>query len=184
MPDPNDPIPLPGAASAPVLQGPKPVTRKSGKMPVYASNQTDLGRYLMPPRDRKIIQRLMKLEDCPGRSPDGKYHVGNWQVFVNANVASADRTATPDKLKLEMEKLRLQNDKLLFELQVKRKDYTENALVEQYVGQMVMQAKQQLQSLRSSLPPQLAGLDEVAIEKRLAEEIAVVLSRLSAKPLG
>ena len=110
-------------------------TRKQGPIPEWATNQTDLGRYLMPPRDRKIIQMAMKLEGCPGRVEPGRYHVAQWQEFINKNFASANLEAQPDKRELELERLRLQNQKLEFELQVKRKDYSANTDVEQWVGQ-------------------------------------------------
>jgi hypothetical protein len=159
------------------------VTRKSGPVPTWATNQSDLGRYLMPPRDRKIIQRAMKLEGNPGRVEPGKYNVAQWQEFINANFASAELESAPDKRNLEMEKLRLQNAKLEFELQVKRKDYTENTKVEQWVGELVMAAKRVLLSLPAKLAPQVVGLTEVEAEKRLKEEINAALQQLTERPL-
>ena len=68
---------------------PPPVKGKPGPVPLFARNQTDLGKYLVPPRDRKIIQLGMRREGCPGRTADGRYEVAKWQVFINANFASA-----------------------------------------------------------------------------------------------
>lgn len=161
-----------------------PVTRKSGRIPEYARNQTDLGRYLMPPRDRKIIQLAMKRDGCPGRTPDGRYHIGEWQEFVNRNFASANPEASPDKFKLEMEKLRLQNEKLQFELQVKRKDYTANSDIEVWVGELVMSAKRVLLAIPGKLAPQVVGLTEVEAERRMREEINLALEQLTARPLN
>jgi hypothetical protein len=162
---------------------PKPVTRKSGPVPEYAKNQTDLGRYLIPPRDRKIIQLAMKRDGCPGRTPDGRYHVATWQEFINTNFASANLGAQPDKLKLELEKLRLTNAKLEFELQVKRKDYTENVIIEQWVGDLVMSAKRVLLAIPGKLAPQVIALNEVEAEKRMREEINLALEQLTSRPL-
>jgi len=159
---------------------------KPGPIPKYAANQTDLGGYLAPPRDRKIIQRAMKLEGNPGRTGQG-YHIQEWQAFVNANFASLSDpsvTGPDDKRNLEMEKLRLQNEKLKFELQVKQKDYTANADVEQWVGQMVMEAKRTLLSIPAKLAPVVIGQTEVEAEKRMREEIVLALESLAARPLG
>lgn len=83
-----------------------------------------------------------------------------------------------------MEKLRLQNDKLKFELSIKQKDFTANVDVEQAVGKMVMEAKSVLMRLPSKLAPVLPGMNEVEIEKRLKSEIVEALSRLAASPFG
>lgn len=158
-------------------------TRKPGPVPEYARNQTDLGRYLMPPRDRKIIQLAMKREGCPGRSPDGKYHVASWQEFINKNFASANLEAQPDKMKLEMERLRLTNERLNFELQVRKKEYSKNTDVEIWVGDLVMSAKRVLLAIPGKLAPQVIGLDEVNAEKRMREEINLALEQLTSRPL-
>ena len=158
---------------------------KPGTVPKYAKNQTDLGGYLAPPRDRKIIQRAMKLEGNPGRSGMG-YNVVEWQGFVNAHFASLSDpsvTGPDDKRNLEMEKLRLQNSKLLFDLEVKKKDYTANVDVEQWVGQMVMEAKRTLLSIPAKLAQVVIGQTEVEAEKRMREEIIQALDKLAARPL-
>ena len=62
--------------------------RKPGPVPTYAKSMAELGLYLTPPRDRKIIQQATKLEGNPGRSRDGRYHIAEWQGFVNANFKS------------------------------------------------------------------------------------------------
>ena len=158
-------------------------TRKLGPVPMFARNQTDLGRYLMPPRDRKIIQRAMKREGCPGRTPDGRYHIADWQIFVNQHFASTSSEGQPDKQKLEMERLRLQNEKLTFELQIKKKDYSANADVEMWVGELVMAAKRVLLAIPSKLAPQVIGRTEVEAEKLMKEEINGALAQLTARPL-
>lgn len=156
--------------------------RKSGPIPKVARNQTDLGRYLMPPRDRKIIQSAMKREGCPGRTPDGRYDIAAWQEFVNQNFSSTQTEGQPGKLGLELERLRLQNQKLEFELKVKRKDYSANTDVELWVGEMVMSAKRVLLGLPAKLAPQVIGLTEVEAEQRLKQEINAALEQLTSRP--
>jgi hypothetical protein len=161
--------------------------RKPGTVPRFAKSQTELGGYLAPPRDRKIIQQALKLEGNPGRSKDGRYEIAEWQAFINANFGSLidpNVGSGSDKSKLEMEKLKLQNEKLQFELQVRRKDYTLNTEIEQSVGKMVVKARQQLQAIPARMAPQLIGLTrEVDIETRLRREIDEALQALSTSPL-
>lgn len=61
------------------------MARKPGTTPRFAKSQIELGAYLTPPRDRKIIQRALKMEGNPGRAKDGRYDVGEWQAFIYAN---------------------------------------------------------------------------------------------------
>ena len=159
------------------------VVGKPGPVPTHARNQTALGKYMIPPRDRKIIQLAMKREGCPGRTADGRYPVAEWQEFIRQNFASASSVGQPDKQKLELEKLRLQNAKLEFELQIRRKDYSANTAVEQWVGELVMSAKRVLLAIPAKLAPQLGGLTDVQIELRLREEINAGLEQLTARPL-
>ena len=163
----------------------KPKGRRGGKIPEFARNQTELGLYLMPPRDRKIIQRAMKREGCPGRSPDGRYPVIAWQTFINANFASTadDDTEQPDKRKLEEEKLRLTNDKLRFQLQVMQREFSANTDIELWVGDLVMQAKRVLLSIPGKLAPQVIAMTEVEAEIAIKTEINTALAQLTSRPL-
>jgi len=160
--------------------------RKPGPIPRYAKNQTDLGQYLIPPRERKIIQRAMKLEGNPGRSPCNQYEIGPWQLFINKHFASRSTPLDklPDKVELEMERLRLQNEKLRFELSVKQKDFSSNSDIKLWVGQLVMQAKRVLLAIPGKLAPQILGLaTEAEVEARLKMEINAALSILTSRPL-
>lgn len=106
---------------------------------------------------------------------------------MDATFASRPRAAAVpgSKSDLEIERLRLQNEKLRFELSVRQKDYTANADVELWVGNMVMQSKRVLLAIPGKLAPQLLGLaTEAEVERRLKEEINAALSLLSSKPLG
>jgi hypothetical protein len=166
------------------------VPRKPGKIPRYAKSQTELCSYLTPPRDRKTVQAALKVEGNPGRSKDGRYEIAEWQEWIARNMPpgvgllGAGGGGSDDKRNLEMERLRLQNEKLKFELEVKRKDFTANTDVEQWVGKMVMEAKRALLSLPAKLAPVVIGQTEVEAEKRMREEIVYALDKLSAQPLG
>lgn len=157
--------------------------RKAGPVPKFARNQTDLGRYLMPPRDRKIIQRAMKLEGCPGRTPDGRYEIAPWQAFINSRFGENARSGDVDKTQLERERLGLQNAQLRFKLQVMQREYSKNTDVEAWVGAMVGRAKMLLQKLPSAMAPIVIGLDPAEAELRLQEQVDCVLQALTERPL-
>jgi hypothetical protein len=162
----------------------QPLGRKRGPIPEFAKNQTDLGAYMMPPRDRKIIQRAMRLEGNPGRTPDNRYRISDWQTFINANFeAHARPEEAPDKRRLEEEKLRLTNDKLRFQLQVMQREYSRNSDIAVWIGDLVMQAKRVLQAIPGKLAPVVIGLTEVEAELRMKEEINSALAQLSSRPL-
>jgi len=167
----------------------QPKGRRGGRIPEFARNQTQLGLYLIPPRDRKIIQKAMRMPGCPGRSPDGRYPVNAWQTFVISIIAAYDTEkkdligSQPDKRKLEEEKLRLQNDKLRFQLQVMQREYSANTDIEMWVGDLVMQAKRVLLAIPGKLAPVVIGLNEVEAELRLKEEINAALALLTSRPL-
>ena len=159
------------------------VGRKAGPVPKFARNQTDLGRYLMPPRDRKIIQRAMKLEGCPGRTPDGRYEIAPWQSFINSKFSENVRSGDVDKTRLERERLELQNAQLRFKLQVMQREYSRNDDVAAWVGSMVGRAKMLLQKLPSAMAPIVMGLDPAEAEQRLQEQVDSVLQALTERPL-
>lgn len=158
-------------------------TRKVGRIPKYARNQTDLGRYLIPPRDRKIIQLAMRRPGNPGRTPDGKYEILPWQTFVNSHFGSDYSEVGPDKTKLEQEKLRLTNEKLRFQLSVMQREYSRNTDIEAWFGAAVGRAKHLLLKMPSSLAPVVVGMDPVEAEKRIQEEVDAALNELTARPL-
>lgn len=159
--------------------------RKPGKTPRFAKSQTELGLYLTPPRDRKIIQKALKLEGNPGRSKDGRYEVEEWQAFLKANFASlSDPTSGPDdKRALEVERLRLQNAKLEFELSVGRRDYSKNSDIETWVGEMIVRTKTVLLKIPGKCAPLVIGRTEVDAERVLRDEIMEALNQLTAHPL-
>jgi len=163
------------------------MARKPGTTPRFAKSQIELGAYLTPPRDRKIIQRALKMEGNPGRAKDGRYDVGEWQAFIYANVKSlldGESGKGSDKSQLELEKLRLTIQKQEFELKVLQRDYTANTEVEAWVGEMIARAKQILTRIPSKLAPLVVGRSEVDAERVMREEVTSALAQLATKPRG
>jgi hypothetical protein len=126
----------------------------------------------------------MKLPGCPGRSPDGLYRIVDWEQFINNNFASADLGSQPEKLKLTNEKLELEIKKLRFDLSIRQREYSSNAEIKVWTGNMVMQTKRVLLAMPGKLAPILGGLSEVEIERTLKEELYLVLVHLSSDPSG
>lgn len=47
----------------------------------------ELGERIVPPRERKTIQRAKRLKDhalYPGVEANGRYHIKKWEAFINA----------------------------------------------------------------------------------------------------
>lgn len=154
--------------------------RPAGRTPQFARNQEELGRYLIPPRDRKIIQRAMRKPGCPGRSNRG-YEILPWQEHINIHFGQrshlTEEEAT-DKRSLEIEKLKLQNEKLEFELSTRKKDYILVSDVKLKVAKAGMQQKRIFQSLPAKWAPVCAGLTEAQAEQLFKTDINAALNLL------
>ena len=161
--------------------------RRVGKIPKWAWNMKDLGALLMPPRYREAITKALRMPGNPGRSADGRYEVGAWQEFM-ANIPVAawkvdgnePAESTGDtKRDLEIEKLRLNNKKLTFDLELRNKNFTANDQIERWVSESVMNARRVLLGLPAKLAPTLTGRNEVDIETILKGAIHEALTQLA-----
>ena len=160
---------------------------KKPKVPKWARSMAELGAIIEPPRAREIIQRALKIPGNPGRADDGRYAVKPWEKFINDNfesrLAKEETPSTGDKKRdLEIEKLRLSNQRLELDLEVRRKNFTANADIERWVGEMVMNAKTILTAMPAKLAPRLVGRLEPDIERIIREEVVDALTQLSGKP--
>jgi len=143
----------------------------------WVQNQTDLARELGV--NRKTIQRWLKIEGCPSTASDGRYNVSEWRKWASDNnfkVSGDDDDET--KLKLELKRLLLVNQKLEFDMAIKRGEYTLNDDVEAMFVIMVQNAKKVLLALPSNASPQVVGLSVPEAEIRLREIVDEALSQL------
>lgn len=157
--------------------------RKSGACPTFVKTTTELGARLVPPRDRKIIQRGMKLPGCPGKETEG-YRVTAWQKFISENFdtrSGVDNDPT-DKRLLELERLRLQNEKLSFELNVRKRDYSRNEDIERWAGELCYNIRRALVAMPSSMAPVVIRGNEADAEAELKRWVADTLALLATKP--
>jgi hypothetical protein len=143
----------------------------------WVQNQTDLARELGV--NRKTIQRWLKIEGCPQTASDGRYNVTEWRKWASDNnfkVSGGDDDES--KLKLEAKRLLLINQKLEFDMAIKRGEYTHNDDVETMFVMMVQNAKKVLLALPSNASPQVVGLSVPEAEIRLREIVDEALSQL------
>lgn len=144
----------------------------------WVQNQTDLARELGV--NRKTIQRWLKIEGNPSSASDGRYNVMAWRKWAKDNnyKVTEDGEDGDSKLKLEAKRLLLVNQKLEFDLSVKRGEYTHNDDVEAMFVMMVQNAKKVLLALPSNAAPQVVGLPVPEAELRLREIVDEALAQL------
>ena len=144
---------------------------------VWAQNQVELARELGV--NRKTIQRWLKKEGCPGAKSDGRYSVEEFRKWANENNLKNEKEGEGDsKLKLEAKRLLLVNQKIEFDLAIKRGEYTHNEDVEAMFVMMIQNAKKVLLALPSNAAPQVVGLSVPEAELRLREIVDEALAQL------
>lgn len=147
----------------------------------WARNQIELANALGV--DRKTIQRWMQEPDNPGRRADGRYNVAAWRSWADQN-GKKYSDGLPTQTSLKARQLLLQNERLEFDLGVKKGKFVPAADVEKWVGDMVMQAKKVLLAMPSSLAPQVVGLTVAEAEKVIKDTVVDALEQLHSAPLG
>jgi hypothetical protein len=157
-------------------EGAEPEGKPTGS--AWAQNQVELARELGV--NRKTIQRWMKKEGCPEARSDGRYSVEEFRKWANDNNLKneKDGESGDSKLKLEAKRLLLINQKLEYDMAIKRGEYTHNDDVEAMFVMMVQNAKKVLLALPSNASPQVVGLSVPEAEIRLREIVDEALSQL------
>ena len=160
-----------------------PIPRKRGRTPKYAKSTQDLAERLIPPRDRKVVTKAMRLAGNPGKTSDGLFELGPWQEFISkAFPAREGVDDVTDKRALEVEKLRLTNERLQFELDVKRRDYSANSDLEKWIGDAMGELRMVLTRMPSKLAPLVIGRTEADAEAIIKSEVFEAMSHISSRP--
>jgi DNA-binding XRE family transcriptional regulator len=141
----------------------------------FAKNQTELGKILGV--DRKTIQRWRKEKGFPKPATNGRYNIKDARAWVKAH-QKKDLDDEPDLHDLKVRQLKLQCEKLEFEIKTKRGDYSLNEEIANWVGEMVTESKTALLAIPSKLAPIVIGLDAAEAEERIKEAIDEALSAL------
>lgn len=159
------------AAAEPAARAQSKPARKPppAKAKVWATNMSELGALLQPPRERKSIQRALARvpqpgePPCPGRTPDGRYHVARWQSYLAAigtiGHTAAEKKPPPEPAGIEAE---LKRERIGRERAERLKLERENAVAEgtliikRVAGDDVSTALAQLKNELLKLPSILA----------------------------
>jgi hypothetical protein len=143
--------------------------------PKYVGTQEALAAHL--DCDRKSIQRWMKREDCPGKTPDG-YDVEAWREMVQKAGLGRKRTSKSEaslkceKLALENERRRLINEKLRGE--VLHQDEVCKVLTDMMAGFVLG-----LRQLPNELAQEVIGLTPGEANKRIRRGVDERLEQLA-----
>ncbi|MEI7733168.1 MAG: hypothetical protein WCO56_26585 [Verrucomicrobiota bacterium] len=119
----------------------KPPTNNGTAPPsVWADNQTQLARALNV--SRQTIHRWRKLPGFPPPRANGRWSISATQKWVAENAAVADVGADdPQQATLRDENVRLQNEKLAFQLSILRKEYLPKSSVCRVMARFISAAK-------------------------------------------
>lgn len=142
----------------------------------FAKNQTELAKVLGV--DRKTIQRWRKESGFPVPKTNGRYNIKDTKDWVKAH-QKKDWADEEDLHDLKIRQLKLQCEKLEFDLKTRRGDYTPNDDVVRWVGEMVTESKTMLLAIPAKLAPIVIGLDAPDAEERIKEAIDEALTLLN-----
>jgi len=146
----------------------------------WAKNQTELAEELGC--DRKTIQRWMKGKDpdCPRATEDGRFNVTLWKIWVETRgkkVRSAPKHR--DKGALDVENMRLKNEKLEIENMLKRGELMHVDEVCKVLGEMMGSFVQKVKGLKHTLPNAVVGVSVPEATKRVDRETTEALQELA-----
>jgi hypothetical protein len=150
------------------------------RLSVWAKNQTELAEQLGC--DRKTIQRWLKASDpdCPGSTSDGRYNVSLWKIWVETKGKKV-RAAVKgrDKGALEVENMRLRNEKLEIENMLRRGELLHLDEVSAVLTDMVGAFVRKVRGMKHTLPNSVVGVSVPEATKRVDREAVEALAELA-----
>jgi len=149
------------------------------RLAIWAKNQVELAKHLGC--DRKSISRWLKEKDpeCPGAMPDGRYNVTLWKLWTEKKGKKPSNRLGMDKGGLELEKLRLQNEKLELENRIKRGELMDIDEVCGVLSDMVSGFVKVVRGRKHSLAPQVIGVGVPEATKRIDRSDREALNELA-----
>lgn len=150
------------------------------RLSTWAKNQSELAEQL--DCDRKSIQRWLKEGDpeCPGKTADGRYNVTLWKLWVTK---VGKRTGTiakgKGKIELELENMRLRNEKLDIENMLRRGELMHSDEVCKVLADMMGAFVQKVRGIKHTLAPSVVGVSMPEATKRIAREVDEALTELA-----
>lgn len=149
-------------------------TTPAGKEKNFAKKQSELAEAVGV--DRRTIQRWLKEPGNPGKRDDGRYEISAWKHYAKLK---GHNTGEDDGggMTAKDQNVRLQNEKLLFQLKVLKKEYVSSAEVEQWGAHLGGEIRKTVVSIHK-IASSLAGLTPAEIEIRLKELEDEILMKL------
>lgn len=150
------------------------------RLSTWAKNQTELAEAIGC--NRKSIQRWLKEAhpDCPGQTSDGRYNITLWKLFAESTgkkVRSIGKSK--DKGSLEIENMRLRNEKLDIENMLRRGELMHVDEVCSTLVQLVSAFVTRTRSMKNTLAPACVGVSIPEATKRIDIETDEALNELA-----
>lgn len=164
----------------PLLPVADPSALAEERLSVWAKNQTELAEKLGC--DRKTIRRWLKEGDpeCPGAMADGRYNVTLWKLWVEAKGKKVRAIAKDrDKGSLEMDNMRLRNEKLEIENMVRRGELLHVDEVIAVLSDLTSGFARKVRGLKHILPNSVVGVSVPEATKRIDREAIEALQELA-----
>ncbi len=165
----------------------EPSVEAESDAPVWARSQVELATALGC--ERKTIQRYMKIDGNPGRTPDGRYLVSghvrdlmSWKAWVQSRGSLKRSNETKDKNALECERLAKLNRDLDFDHAIKAGEYIHKSEVRKTFGEFGMVLKQQALAIPAQIAPDVVSLAIPEAEKLIRQHITRLLDHLAESP--
>jgi hypothetical protein len=150
------------------------------RLSTWAKNQSELAEAIGC--DRKSIQRWLKAgdPDCPGHTSDGRYNVTLWKLWVESKGKKVRAVGkSKDKGTLEIENMRLRNEKLDIENMLRRGELMHVDEVNATLTELVSACVSRIRSMKNTLAPAVVGVSIPEATKRIDVETDEALNELA-----
>lgn len=132
--------------------------------------------------NRKTIQRWLKEShpDCPGQTSDGRYNITLWKLFSESTgkkVRSIGKSK--DKGALEIENMRLRNEKIDIDNMLRRGELMHVDEVNETLTELVGAFVGRVRAMKNTLAPACFGVSIPEATKRIDIETDEALNELA-----
>ena len=153
-----------------------PATESEDEGPKWVESQIDLAKALGV--ERRTIQRDLKADGNPGKTPDGRYNVHEWRAW--RRIRGRKCGGTQDKHSLECKKLNIDIERKEFEFAVFKAEYSKNSDITEWFGQFGYTLRQLLDALPGQLAPDVVALPIPDAESLIRNAIEEVKAKISS----
>ena len=150
------------------------------RLSTWAKNQSELADAIGC--NRKSIQRWLKEAhpDCPGQTSDGRYNITLWKLFAESTGKKVRAIGKgKDKGALEIENMRLRNEKLDIENMLRRGELMHVDEVNATLTELVSACVSRIRAMKNTLAPACVGVSIPEATKRIDIETDEALNELA-----